>query len=250
LDVLDGFVNEDLIRLEPTSVTGRVSLDGWKPPQGSDPGKPENGNVAGTVVRFWGTAHKGTESQIQSGVAPDRLDPRAAVALVLLCQTLNTAWGITELYHAGVSGDFPGGRTDCHGQGRAVDFVGARGELLGDEVYFTVFDDWGKVYIPGLTEPNGDWPPGTGSNTSYRLLDPDAPDTLATQFFQDVYDFAAVNYQDRTDIPENDDNPTTIGKTSRFIMHPDHPATAPGTPHGREAHKAHMHFQIGVTGTA
>ncbi|WP_186001683.1 hypothetical protein, partial [Streptomyces sp. IB201691-2A2] len=157
---------------------------------------------------------------------------------------------ITELYHAGISGDGPGGRIDCHGQGRAVDFVGARGELLGDEVYFTVSDDWGNVHIPGLTKSNGDWLAGTGANTSYRLLDPAAPDPIAMQFFQDVYDFVAVNYQDRTDGPENGNNPTAIGAMSRFIMHPDHPKSAPGTPNGREAHKGHMHFQIGVTGTA
>ncbi|WP_186001684.1 hypothetical protein, partial [Streptomyces sp. IB201691-2A2] len=51
LDVLDGFVNEDLIRLEPTSVPGRVSLDGWNPATLDE----EDGNVAGTVVRFWPT---------------------------------------------------------------------------------------------------------------------------------------------------------------------------------------------------
>ncbi|MEU8992871.1 hypothetical protein AB0C98_41925 [Streptomyces sp. NPDC048558] len=246
LEVLDGFVNENLIRLEPATVPGRVNLDGWNP----STQWAEDGNVAGVVVRYWPTGRKGTESQIKPGVAPDRLDPRNAMAFVLMCQMLNTAWGITELYHAGISGDPPGGRNDCHGQGRAVDFVGARGEIDGSEVYFTVFDNWGKINVPGLTTANGDWPAGTGTNTSYRLLDEAAPDTPAWQFFLELYNFAATNYQDRMDGPEDTSNPTEIGNQSRFIMHPDHPKSAPGTPNGREAHKEHMHMQIGVTGTA
>ncbi|MGW9594343.1 hypothetical protein ACWHLZ_29070 [Streptomyces chartreusis] len=242
LDVLKGFENEGLILLE-ASVPGRVSLDGWNPITGTK----QAGNVAGVIVRFWGTGQKGTESQIKSGVAPDRLDPRNAMAFVLMCQTLNTAWGITELYHAGISGN---GNNNCHGQGRAVDFVGVRGDIKGAEVYFTVFDDWGNVHVPGVTTSNGDWPPGTGSNTSYRLLAQEAPDSFATQFFLEFYNFAATNYQDRNTGFELPDDPTEIGKQSRFIMHPDHPTSAPGTANGREAHKGHVHMQIGPTGPA
>lgn len=245
MDVLTGFVNEGLILLEPETVPGKVSLDGWNPSTQSK----EDGNVAGVIVRYWPTGIKGTESQIKGGTAPDRLDPRSAMAFVLMCQMLNTAWGITELYHLGISGDFPGGRNDCHGQGRAVDFVGARGMIDGAEVYFTVADDWGKIHIPGLTTASGDWPSETGTNTGYRLLAEGAPDNSAWQFFQELYHFAATNYQDRTDGPEEASNPTEIGNQSRFIMHPDHPTSAPGTKNGREAHKEHIHMQIGVTGT-
>jgi hypothetical protein len=80
-----------------------------------------------------------------------------------------------------------------------------------------------------------------------RLDDPDA-DPFARDFFQQVYDFITSEWQDRTDQPDEADGPTSIGERS-FIMHPDHPATAPGTPHGREAHRNHVHMQIGVTGT-
>ncbi|MGI5359998.1 hypothetical protein ACQI4E_32520 [Streptomyces sp. CA-252508] len=121
-EVINAFVAERLIKLEsPSTATGRISLDGWNPVELMD----EPGNVAGVIVRYWPTGRKGTEGQISSGSAPDRLDPRNAMAFVLMCQMLNTAWGITELYHAGISGDRPGGRNDCHGQGRAVDFVRA-----------------------------------------------------------------------------------------------------------------------------
>jgi hypothetical protein len=246
VDVLQGFVNEGLIALEPETVPGKINLDGWNPATSA----PENGNVAGVIVRYWPSGMKGTEGQIQGGAAPDRLDPRNAMAFVQLCQYLSTAWGVTELYHAGISGDWPGGRNDCHGQGRAVDFIGAKGALPdGSEIYFTVYDDWGKVVIPGLTTATGDWPLGTGSNTDYRLIYEGAPDTFATQFFRELYEFIGTQWQDQTDGFDDGSNPTSIGSQSRFIMHPDHPATAPGTPHGREAHKGHIHMQIGVTGS-
>lgn len=244
-DLLVGLVNEGLILLEPGTVAGKVNLDGWNP----HTEVKENGNVAGVVVRYWPTGVKGTEAQIQGGAAPDRLDPRNAVAFVLLCQYLNVSWGITELYHAGISGDFPGGRNDCHGQGRAVDFIGARGIVDGAEVYFTVYDDWGKVYIPGLTTPNGDWSATTGSATDYRLRFEGAPETLATAFFQELYEFIATHWQDLTDGLDAS-KPSQIGSESRFIMHPDHPKSAPGTSNGREAHKGHIHMQIGPTGAA
>jgi hypothetical protein len=244
-DVLAGFVGEGLIVLEAETVPGKINLDGWNPTTGT----PENGNVAGVVVRYWPSGVKGTEGQIAAGAAPDRLDPRNAMALILLCQYLNTAWGITELYHAGISGDGPGGRSDCHGQGRAVDFVGVKGALPdGTEIYFTVYDDWGKICVPGLTTANGDWPDGTGTNTYYRLDYEGAPDSFASGFFKEMYNFIATQWQDRTEGYEDSSNPTTIGSQSRFIMHPDHPTNAPGTPHGREAHKGHIHMQIGVTG--
>src|SRR4051812_16959763 len=115
--------DQQLILLEPETMPGKINLDGWNP----STQQKENGNVAGVVIRYWPGGVKGTESQIQGGAAPDRLDPRNALALVLLCQNLNATWGITELYHAGISGDGSGSRNDCHGQGRAVDFIGARG---------------------------------------------------------------------------------------------------------------------------
>jgi hypothetical protein len=243
-DVLAGLVNEGLIILEPETVPGKINLDGWNPQTGTS----ENGNVAGVVVRYWPTGVKGTEASIQAGAAPDRLDPRNAMAFVLLCQYLNVAWGITDLYHAGINGDFPGGRNDCHGQGRAVDFVGVKGVVDGNEIYLTVHDDWGKVYIPGLTTPSGDWPAGTGTATDYRLQYEGAPETFATSFFREFYDFVARQWQDRTEGYEELATPTTPGAESGYIMHPDHPTSAPGTPHGREAHKGHIHMQIGPTG--
>jgi hypothetical protein len=162
MDVFEEFVNEGLILLEPETVPDKVNLDGWIPFTQSK----GNGNVAGVIVRYWPTGIKGTESQIQGGTASVRLDPRNAMAFALMCQMLNTAWGITEIYHSGISGDVLGGRNDCHGQGRAVYFVGARGMIDGAKIYFTVFDDWGGIHIPGLTTTSGDCLPGTGTKIS------------------------------------------------------------------------------------
>jgi hypothetical protein len=209
-----------------------------------------NGGVAGVVVRYLpsGSRFVGTPS---GGTAPDRLDPRNALALVRLCQWL-TAFGVTELYHLGISGggvDQHGNpRVDCHGQGRAIDLVGVHGVSPVDGVEFTltVQDDWGSVSTAAT--PGGNWPDGTGSNVHYRLDDP-ACDPFARDFFQQLYDFAASEWQDRTDGPDGPDTPTVIGERS-FVMHPDHPATSPGRPNGREAHRNHLHMQIGVTGTA
>ncbi|WP_432872440.1 hypothetical protein [Microbispora rosea] len=234
----------DVIRLEGQGGPDGVSLDGW------DGEQPQDGNVAGVVVRYLASGTV-TFGQPSHPAAPDRLDPRNALALVRLCQWLKDTYNVVELYHLGISG---GGvdslgrpRTDCHGQGRAVDFVGVKAVAEdGEEWTLTVSDDWGTVSTAAT--PGGNWPPGTGSDTFYRLDEEDA-DPFTRDFWRAVYEFAASEWQDRTDGPDGLDTPTSIGERS-FVMHPDHPATAPGTPHGREAHKNHIHLQIGVTGTA
>lgn len=239
--------SDGVILLEGVASEREVSLDGWDPVEQTK----QDGNVGGVVVRYLASGTK-TAFAPSGGAAPDRLDPRNAVALVRLCQWLNGTHGVTELYHLGISGggvDAAGKpRTDCHGQGRAVDFVGVSGISPddGSEFTLTVFDDWGTAQT-GLT-PDGSWPPDTGGNTSFRLDDPDA-DPVARDFFQSLYDFIASQWQDRTNTPDPADTPSVIGEGS-FIMHPDHPTSAPGTPHGREAHRNHVHMQIGVTGTA
>jgi hypothetical protein len=226
-----------------------VSLDGW------DPGgqAKQDGNVAGVVVRYSPTGRKtadGTAVTASGGSAPDRLDARNGLALVRLCQWLAQDYGATELYHLGISGggvDKNGNpRVDCHGQGRAVDLVGALVAADdGTTSPVTVWDDWGSVAT--AVTPGGDWPAGTGSAVSFRLDDP-AADEWCRNFFRALYEFAAGEWQDTTSTPDEAGTPSAIGESS-FIMHPDHPADAP-PPHGRSAHREHMHLQIGVTGTA
>lgn len=242
-----------VILLEGAASEQQVSLDGW------DGEQPQDGNVAGVVIRYSDTGRRLGQAddpddpprvQASSPAAPDRLDPRNALALIRLCQWLKDSYGVTELYHLGISG---GGvnkdgtpRVDCHGQGRAVDFVGVKAVADdGSEWFLTVSDDWGDVSTAAT--PGGNWPDDTGANVSYRLDDEDA-DPFTRDFFRSLYEFIASEWQDRSQDADGPDIPTAIGESS-FIMNPDHPATAPGKANGREAHKSHLHMQIGHTGT-
>lgn len=235
-----------LFEKEPT--VHDVWLEGWNPELQAK----EVGSVAGVTVTYLGSGTLTQPVPPRQAGAPDRLDARNALAFVRFCQWLKASYGVHTLYHLGVSG---GGvtssgkpRVDCHGQGRAVDFVGVAGDFPseGEQIPFTltVTDNW-SVDTPAT--PGGSWPEGTGANVHYRLTEPEA-DPFAAQFFQDVYAFVAAEWQDQSPGPD-DPGGTTI-ETASFIMNPDHPHSAPGTPNGREAHANHMHWQIGVTGTA
>jgi hypothetical protein len=241
---------DGVILLEGQGNTPRhVSLDGWDPVAQAK----QDGNVAGVIVRYSPTGKKtaaGTEVTASGGAAPDQLDARNALALVRLCQWLAQTYGATELYHLGISGggtDRQGNpRIDCHGQGRAVDFVGALVAAYdGGTAPVTVWDDWGSITTQ--VTPGGHWPAGTGNAVSYRLDDPNA-DEWSRDFFRELYNFIAGEWQDSSTAPDEAETRSAIGEPS-FIMHPDHPSDPP-FPHGRSAHREHIHMQIGVTGTA
>lgn len=225
-----------------TQLPGTVDLDGLVPFGG---GAKDDGNVAGVVIRYLesGTKHVGAPAHPN---APDRLDPRNALALVRLCRWLHETFGVTELYHLGIDGDASRARTDCHGQGRAIDFVGVKGSRDGAEYTLTVQDDWGTVDTPST--PGGAWTPAGTSDTHFRLDDAVGHD-FERDFFRAVYDFIAGQWQDHSAGPDGPGEVSTIG-TGTFVMNPDHPTSAIGTKHGREAHANHIHMQIGVTGTA
>lgn len=228
-DELLQLVDSGVIKLEGQSDANHVNLDGLDP----NTGAAQAGNVAGVIIRFGANA-----------TAPDFVDPRNALALVRFCQFLSSQFDVTDLFHLGIGGDASGARTDCHGQGRAVDFAGvARRRGDGSDFELSVLNHWGTVST-ALT-PGGNWPPGTGAGVSYRLQ---GQGTLAEDLFRRVYEFIANEWQDRSTGPDPEGPPTSIGMGS-FIMHPDHPTSAPGTPHGREAHKNHIHMQIGKTET-
>ena len=230
-----------LVLWAPSPTPGRVDLDGLDPSTGSK----QDGNVAGVVVRYLpsGSKHVGAPAGAN---APDRLDPRNAVALVRLCQWLHDFFGCTEMYHLGIDGDGSGQRTDCHGQGRAVDWVGVRGTRDGLEFTLTVQDDWGTVDTPAT--PGGVWQPVGTATTHFRL--DDAPGhEFERDFFRALHAFIAAQWQDRSSGPDPAGDTSEIGQGG-FVMNPDHPTSRPGTKNGREAHQNHIHMQIGVTGTA
>ncbi|MEU8580238.1 peptidoglycan-binding domain-containing protein [Streptomyces abikoensis] len=175
------------------------------------------------------------------------LDIRHVVGLVRLALHLSSTWGVTEVHHAGIGDP---SRNDCHGNGRAIDFVGVVGSRLGAPFHLTVFNDWKNHSVPDLDDPakprRPDWPPVT-RRLEFRLLSLPGVDPLARDFFADLYAWVAGEYQDMTDGPRQIDPPSAIGKASR-IMTPDHPTSAPGERNGREAHHSHMHWQVGPTG--
>lgn len=226
---------------EPTP--SDVWLEGWNP-QGQ---LKESGNVAGVIVTYLGSGSLTSPVDPRGVAAPDRLDARNALALVRFCLWLKETYGVTSLYHLGISGggvDQDGNpRVDCHGQGRAVDFVGVAGTLDGAPYGLTVQDNWA---IDTPATPGTDWPVGTGAGVHYRLDEP-GQDSFAAAFFRDAYSFITGEWQDRSS-GSDDVGGSSIGEGS-FVMNPDHPTSAPGTKNGREAHKNHLHMQIGVTGT-
>ena len=177
------------------------------------------------------------------------LDVRNAVGVYRLAKYLKVICGATEIYHVGI-GAGKGPSTDCHNQGRAVDFVGVKETIDGKPYIITVFDDWANKSVPNENDPTKprlpNWPLGTRP-LSFRLDPlPSGGDPLARDFFSDLYHFITAQYQDKTDTATQSDPPSRIGEGS-FVMHPDHPTSAPGTSHGREAHRAHIHMQIGKT---
>jgi hypothetical protein len=197
----------------------------------------------GVELRFW----NGHETQAS---ALRNLDPRNAVALARLAAWASSSYGVHTIAHIGVNGDDTGARTDCHGQGRAVDLAGVAGTVDGADFSLDVLADWGSRSVPDERDTSAprlpQWPPGNRV-LSYRLEgNPDAS-ALATDLFLALYDFVAAQWQDRTDQPTGAAPTSRIGERS-FVMHPDHPASNPGGRSGREAHANHLHLQIGKTG--
>jgi hypothetical protein len=237
---LERLQDETLILFAPSSMAGKVDLDGMVPGTGAK----EDGNVAGVRVRYLESGSR-LSGQPGSPSAPDRLDPRHALAIVRFCRWLNEEWGATELYHLGTSADSSGKRVDCHGQGRAMDFVGIKGNHDGADYFLTVREDWGTVDTPST--PRGVWQPAGTSSTHYRLADVEGHD-LARDFFSAAYDFIADQWQDRSAHPDPAGPKSSIGQRT-FIMNPDHPTSAPSGKGGRESHANHLHMQIGPTGT-
>lgn len=234
--------SEGLISFATSGMAGKVDLVGRDPATGA----AQDGNVAGVRVRYWGSGTK-AGAPASAAAVPRRLDPRHALAIVRLCRWLAATWGATELFHAGVNGDGSGARTDCHGQGRALDLVGVAGTHQGTAYTLTVYDDWGHVTTPST--PGGSWTPAGTTSTHFRLDDVATTHAFERSFFQTLFDFCAGQWQDRSSGPDPAGPPTTIGSRT-FLMNPDHPTSSPGQSNGREAHATHLHAQIGVTGTA
>ena len=164
-----------------------------------------------SVASSSGTGAPGrSPGPLRPGGAPDNLDPRQAVALVRFCRWLKATWGF-ELYHAGAGGDPGRARTDCHGQGSALDFVGIKGTSGGTDYTLTVFDDWGRV----STRPPQAGPGSRPGRTRHFRLD-DAPGfEFQRDIYRSIYEFAAGQWQDTSSGPDPAGTPiSTIGGRS------------------------------------
>ncbi len=177
------------------------------------------------------------------------LDVRMVVVLYRLAHMLRLTWGVTEIRHMGI-GHGNGKSNDCHNTGRALDFAGVVGVISNAVITSTngpyqidVMNDWGQKPV---TMPDGttraSWP-SDFTQTIYRL-DPNV-DYPAGAIFQDVYDFATLECADSSTQRFGNGAATTIGRGSRFILHPDYPSPAAW---GRPAHQNHIHMQVGPTG--
>ena len=183
------------------------------------------------------------------GRAMTDLDMRMLVLLFYLSRMLRTTWGVTEIHHLGI------GSTGTHVGRLAMDFSGVAGTISNSSLpsfngpfQLNIQKDWGDkpVMLPDGTQARR-WPnvsKGRPFNDTLYRLDPQqnsfadktTPKSfLAMAIFRDVYNFATLHCTD-TKPPGP---PTTIGKSSRFIIHPDHPD--PGL---RGAHQNHIHMEI------
>jgi hypothetical protein len=213
-------------------------------------------------------AWSGNGKSIKIGKSVSRplgnLDLRMVVFLVWFCFYLRSGYGATTIYHLGI-GAGKGPPTDCHNQGRALDFAGAAGvyggnypwEMLTPRNWFAqpvcMPVDW-NGYKKGSKHDR--WP-YEFHDTNCRLdpstnpfLDASLNPGFAWPFFQYVYNIAAWGCED---LPGNPQPPTTLGTRSGRIMHPDHAHSIKDYfvhwqgGDGREPHWNHVHMQIGPT---
>jgi hypothetical protein len=179
----------------------------------------------------------------------DNVDVRMAVALYRLARFLNMTWGVTEILHKGIGHGNAAFPDDCHNTGRALDLSGLRGDLplaqqipgLPSQYDVDVTRDWGNQPVPVLGGPNTHTWPLDLHATTYRINPFTAP--IAWALFQAVYNFAAGEFADTSEQRFGNGQPTQIGASSRFIIHPDHPG-----PGDRAQHQDHMHMQVATTG--
>ena len=177
-------------------------------------------------------------------VVHNNLDVRNVAAFTRLAIFLAMEKGVVQIHHTGMRGS---DRPDCHGEGRALDFVGV---VFADGGTMFVGRNWASkkvLKIPDFVETaaTSQWP--AKSQALHFRLDTDEADSHARSFFADLYAFIQTQYQDKTS-GKDDQGGTVIGSRS-YIMHPDHYLSSGDSGSiGRETHQDHIHMQIGVTG--
>ena len=170
----------------------------------------------------------------------DNLDVRGAVLVARLAAQLKQDFGATEIHHMGIGHGNAAHPLDCHNTGRAMDFGGAAGEKDGVPWRAHVVTDWSAKPVDAALRGTRANLYRAGAHPTYRLR---SAGGVVPAVFESVYRFATQNAQDTTDRRGRNGTPTTIGASSKFIIHPDHPDTRL-----RSQHQDHIHFNIGPTG--
>jgi hypothetical protein len=170
----------------------------------------------------------------------DGFDVRGAVLAYQVASRLKSQWGANVIYFSGV-GHGRGPATDCHHQGRALDFYGASGTHGGHAWDFRVSRNWGhaNVPVPESRAHRNVWAARPAGGFRFRLPADAGP--TAHNIFASVYETATKHAADTTVRPGANGARTRIGQTS-FICHPDHPAAGL-----RRQHQDHVHMQVGPT---
>lgn len=161
----------------------------------------------------------------------DNLDQRMLVALYRLTRWVNASANIEVITHKGI-GHGNGPPTDCHNQGRALDFSGLKGAYLGVAFSRNVKEDWGNRVenIPGIT----------------IHLDP-VVDRISHDLFRIVFRFGTFECECNGIGQTNKWPPKEIGDSSGFVIHPDYIPSSPDEEKLPKQHRDHIHMQIGPT---
>lgn len=169
----------------------------------------------------------------EAGPAPliDNLDQRMLICLYRLTQWVNASEpDVAVIRHIGI-GHGSGPPTDCHNQGRALDFSGLEGTSSGVAFVRKVLNDWGnKPVISG----------------NPMRLDP-VSDPLTHDLFRSVFRFATFECECNGIGPNNKWPPKEIGDVGGFVIHPDYIDNPPPAQQLRPQHQNHIHMQIGPT---
>jgi hypothetical protein len=159
------------------------------------------------------------------------VDQRMLIALYRLTLWLNASEpDLHIIRHKGI-GHGSGSPSDCHNQGRALDFSGLDGAILGTNFDRKIQRDWGdKVVLPGIV----------------MRLDP-VSDKLSHDLFRTVLRFGTFECECNGIGSGNKWPPKEVGDSSGFVIHPDYVDLPPPAQQLRPQHQNHIHMQVGST---
>jgi len=168
-----------------------------------------------------------------AGPAPliDNVDQRNLIVLYRLTRWVNASEpDVTIVRHKGI-GHGSGAPTDCHNQGRALDFSGLDGTSQGVSFDRKIERDWGNLPVtPGVA----------------MRLNP-AIDRLSHDLFRTVLRFATFECECNGVGTLNKWPPKEIGDVGGFVIHPDYVDVPPPGQQLRSLHRNHIHMQVGPT---